>query len=197
MFASDGATRLHVSDAGVVLVPTDRRALALKAATHAYLYAGAVKHQAWQLLQPDSAENEVPADLADLRSAARQSHALMLMLALRNVLRAAEMAEKYADRPERQNLRAAVARFKNRLPDLVRARGVLEHFDEYSDVEGQTAALYKVRFLDGDGTYVIEAGGIHIDVRVALDEARRVAASVIAVAGEAWGCPVGNEVRSG
>jgi hypothetical protein len=121
----------------------------------------------------------------------------MLMLALRNVLRAAEMAERYADRPERQNLRAALARFKNRLPDLVRARGVLEHFDEYTDVDGKAAVLYEVSFLDGDGTYIIEVDSIRIDVRVALEEARHLAANAIAVAGEAWGYPVGNEIKLG
>ncbi|MDQ3763294.1 MAG: hypothetical protein M3460_17190 [Actinomycetota bacterium] len=36
-----------------------RKALALKAATHAYLYAGAVKFEAQQLLLPDTAEDDL------------------------------------------------------------------------------------------------------------------------------------------
>lgn len=104
--------------------PADRQLLSHKAATHAYLWARAVKFMAPQLLASDVEEAKVPEDERVLRSAARQSHALMLMLALRNVLRAAEMASRYAGRPEKDNLRAALAHFKNRLPGLVEARGV-------------------------------------------------------------------------
>ncbi len=43
-----------------VTVHAVRSALALKAATHAYLYAGAVKHEAHQLLLPDAAEDNIP-----------------------------------------------------------------------------------------------------------------------------------------
>ncbi len=49
----------------------------------------------------------------------------MLILALRNVLRAAEMACRYAERPEKQNLRAALARFTSTIPGLVNARDAL------------------------------------------------------------------------
>jgi hypothetical protein len=175
---------------------SERRALALKAATHAYLYAGAVKHEAQQLLLADAAENSLPADAADLVSAARQSKALMLIVALRNVLRAAEMACHYAERPEKQNLKAALGRFKNAFPGLTEARNTIEHFDDYEDVDGKPAVLYEVTFTRGNGTYVISVGDIHIDVEVALREARHLAGNVIAVGGDSWHYPVGNELRS-
>jgi len=175
--------------------PVDRQMLAYKAATHAYLWAGAVKFMAAQLLVSDADEAKVPEDVRDLRSAARQSHALVLMLALRNVLRAAEMACRYADRPEQGNLRAALARFKNRLPGLVEARGVLEHFDDYTEVANSPTPLYEVTFTRGDGAYVISAAGANIDVEVALAEVRHLSSNAIAVAGERWCYPVGNEVE--
>jgi len=180
----------------VVTAPATRQALALKAATHAYLYAGAVKFAGHQLLRPDAAEASLPADMADLVSAGRQSNALMLVLALRNVLRAAEMASRYADRPERQNLRAALARFKSAFPDLIAARGTLEHFDDYTDVDGEPAVLYEVAFLRGDGTYVISVGDVNIDVEVAVREARHLSSNAIAVAGGGWSYPVGSERRA-
>jgi len=175
--------------------PIDRETLALKAATHAYLWAGAVKFAASQLLVSDADESKLPPQARDLRSAARQSLALSLMLALRNVLRAAEMACRYADRAEKTNLLAALGRFKIRLPGLVDARGVLEHFDRYTDVGGSPTALYEVTFKRGDGTYVVSAGGVEIDVAVAIDESRHLSANVIGIAGDRWTYPVGNEVE--
>jgi hypothetical protein len=71
---------------------TDRETLALKAATHAYLWAGAVKAHSRMLLLPDFAEDAFRPDDTDLVSASRQGLALSFMLALRNVRRAAEMA---------------------------------------------------------------------------------------------------------
>lgn len=177
--------------------PATRRALAHKAATHAYLFAGAVKHEAAQLLLPDAAEDGLPPDVGQLVSAARQSIAIMLVLALRNVLRAAEMASRYADRPERQNLRAAIARFKHAFPGLVGARGTLEHFDQYVDVDGKAAVIYEVSFVRGDRSYLIEIGGVAIDVETAVREARHLAGNAIACASASWAYPVGNEVRGG
>ena len=175
--------------------PVDRETLALKAATHAYLWAGAVKSHAHMLTLPDLAEAEVDPHTADLISAARQGLALSLVLALRNVLRAAEMACRYANRPEKTNLRAALARFKAAMPGLVEARGTLEHFDDYTDVSAKTTPLYEVRFIRGDGSYVVEIGPARIDIEVALWEARHLSGNAIATAGERWQYPVGNEVR--
>jgi hypothetical protein len=52
-----------------------------------------------------------------------------------------------------------------------------------------------VVFIRGDGTYIIEIGGVRIDVEVALREAQHLSANAIATAGGRWSYPVGNEVR--
>ena len=64
--------------------------------------------------------------------------ALLLLLALRQVLRAAEMAQdsRLQNRRARQILNSAVARFKRDLPDLVDARDIIEHFDQYAVGKG-------------------------------------------------------------
>lgn len=178
----------------VMLSPATRKALALKAATHAYLYAGAVKFEAHGLIISGETEARLPAEFTDLIAAGRQSKAVMLVLALRNVLRAAEMASRYANRPARTNLRAAIARFEAAFPGLVAARGTLEHFDQYTDVDGKPAVLYEVTFLRSNDRYIIQVGNLQIDVDVAVREARHLSGNAIAVAGEAWSYPVGNEV---
>lgn len=94
------------------------------------------------------------------------------------------------------NLRAAIARFKYAFPELVGARGALEHFDEYTDVDGKPAVLYEVAFFRGDGSYLISVGEVNIDVDVAVREARHLSASAIAVAGDRWSYPVGSEQRA-
>lgn len=60
--------------------------------------------------------------------------ALLLLVALRQVLRAAEMAQKsqLKNRQARQILNSAVSRFKRDLPELVDARDIIEHFDAYA-----------------------------------------------------------------
>jgi hypothetical protein len=64
--------------------------------------------------------------------------ALLLLVALRQVLRAAEMAQNspLQERRARQILNSAVDRFKKDLPDLVDARDIIEHFDEYAVGKG-------------------------------------------------------------
>ncbi|HET9007475.1 MAG TPA: hypothetical protein VFQ04_12225 [Actinomycetes bacterium] len=57
------------------------------------------------------------------------------------------MALRYAARPEKKNLMAALGRFKSKLPDLVSARGTLEHFDDYIEVDGRPSVLYEVQGL--------------------------------------------------
>lgn len=168
-----------------------RRRLALEAATHAYLYAGAVKFQAESLLAVDPPDTDQW--WYHLRSAARQAQALMLVLALRNLLRAAEMAVHYAEGGEADNLQDALARFENALPDLKTARDVLEHFDEYLQGKGRTAKVYDLRFERRPDTYLIWVDDLCIDAAVALREARHLSGNVISIAGSDWGYPVGNE----
>jgi hypothetical protein len=53
-----------------------------------------------------------------------------------------------------------------------------------------------VTFSRGDGKYVISVRDTHIDVEVALREARHLSANAIAVTGDTWSYPVGNELRT-
>lgn len=64
--------------------------------------------------------------------------AYVLLLSLRQVLRAAEMAQSstFQSRRARQILSDAVRRFKSDLPDLVDARDIIEHFDRYAVGKG-------------------------------------------------------------
>jgi hypothetical protein len=64
--------------------------------------------------------------------------ALLLMVALRNVHRAATMAQDSLQKPEaNQRLVDALAAFDAALPGLIEARDVVEHFDEYRIGDGR------------------------------------------------------------
>ncbi|MEQ7129471.1 hypothetical protein ABN034_33780 [Actinopolymorpha sp. B11F2] len=59
--------------------------------------------------------------------------AYLLVLALRNVRRAADMALRHlVTAKARDQLRAALDEFETRLPGAKEARDVIEHFDDYS-----------------------------------------------------------------
>jgi hypothetical protein len=65
--------------------------------------------------------------------------ALALLLSLRQLLRAAEMARSSSFRSHRARriLDDAVDQFEADLPDLVNARDIIEHFDEYAVGQGK------------------------------------------------------------
>ncbi|MET8041208.1 hypothetical protein ABZU25_10085 [Micromonospora sp. NPDC005215] len=116
--------------------------------------------------------------------------ALLLLVALRNVHRAATMALRHMRNPNaRKHLADAVAQFDKALPGLVQARDVVEHFDEYvlgdgniqrrlrreaasnrNDLsEAELAELYAPR-LRGTGSHPLISIGPHtIDVTRAPD----------------------------
>jgi hypothetical protein len=56
--------------------------------------------------------------------------AALLTLALRNVLRAAKLAESFSTGEDRQKISRAITDFETALPDAKDARDVLEHFDD-------------------------------------------------------------------
>lgn len=64
--------------------------------------------------------------------------ALGLLMSLRQLLRAGEMAQTSSlqSKRARQILNAAVRQFKTDLPDLVDARDIIEHFDKYAVGQG-------------------------------------------------------------
>lgn len=64
--------------------------------------------------------------------------AYLLVVAVRNVRRAAEMASRHVRTDEaRSRIAAAIGLFDNELPGVKEVRDVLEHFDEYSQGRGR------------------------------------------------------------
>lgn len=129
--------------------------------------------------------------------------ALLLLVALRNVHRAATMALRHMRNPEaKEHLTDAVAQFDAALPGLVQARDVVEHFDEYvlgdgniqkrlrreaasngNDLsEAELAELYAPR-LRGTGRHPLISIGPHtIDVTRAPDAASWLLARIYSAA---------------
>lgn len=104
-----------------------------------------------------------------LMNGASYWEAYALLLSLRQLVRAAEMAQgANMSRRAKQILNSAVARFKDTLPDLVDMRDIIDHFDQYSLGKGwlqdqdhekdptltdaQLAANYKA-YLDPEASY--------------------------------------------
>lgn len=85
--------------------------------------------------------------------------ALGLLMSLRQLLRAGEMAQTspFQSKRARQILNAAVRQFKADLPDLVDARDIIEHFDKYAVGQGdlqikdrkEDPGLLRCRLRDG------------------------------------------------
>jgi hypothetical protein len=89
------------------------------ALSHAWLWAKAALPLAQRLDLDDGQGSGLP-------------DAMVLLVALRNVHRAAEMAVRHlTDATARQVVRDALAAFDAELPGLVDARDIIEHFDEY------------------------------------------------------------------
>ena len=108
--------------------------------------------------------------------------ALGLLMSLRQLLRAGEMAQTspFQSKRARQILNAAVCRFKADLPDLVNARDIIEHFDKYAVGQGdlqikdrkgdpsltdaQLAKRYEARLEGSFGEPIIRVGERAIEV---------------------------------
>jgi len=90
------------------------------ALTHAYLWAVAVRAQVQRVVEGNGSPQRTP-------------DAFLLVIAARNVRRAACMALAHlTGTGAREQLREALDHFDTTLPDLEDARNVLEHFDEYT-----------------------------------------------------------------
>ncbi len=75
--------------------------------------------------------------LERFRGSGRVSDAYLLVIALRNVLRAARLArEELITDAGRAALDQAITAFEETLPGVQSARDVLEHFDEYARGRG-------------------------------------------------------------
>lgn len=94
-------------------------------------------------------------------------HVSLFMVCLRNVERAARMGLEH----EPELVQAALDRFQERMPRAIRARNVLEHFDEYTDLPMHA-------LIDDDrSTITIREGDEPI--RINLREARTAASELV------------------
>jgi hypothetical protein len=157
-------------------VPPDRLSRLLDTARgHAYIWAEAV----------DATANRILAN-QDVTSVATGDAAL-LAVAVRNVFRAAELAQKVTTGPEAARFAAATAKFRQQLPEAENLRDVLNHFDRYEIGQGKlqkdarktggTTEFYRI-WLNRE-TFVLEVGSLSIDVRKAKEAAIELATTLL------------------
>lgn len=103
------------------------------------------------------------------------------------------MALQYTEDPERDNLISALVRFRQAFPELMTARNMLEHFDEYLTGSAREPHLYDVLFERTESQYLIRVGPAVINAARALEESRHLSGNAVAAAWRDWGYPVGNE----
>ena len=116
---------------------------------------------------------------------------LFLLIALRQMIRAAEMAQQsLRNRQAKQILSSALRRFRADLPELVNARDIIEHFDEYAVGEGklqeaelaadpgltraELAKRYALRMECATSYPVVRVGERSIDVTKVLPAVQRL-----------------------
>jgi hypothetical protein len=122
----------------------------------------------------------------------RSADALLLMLSLRNLVRAAEWGANTARGAGQEAARRqAVAEFRQQLPNVVDARDVLEHFDDYATgrgrlqqravQQGQDAAKYSFAVAVDGNAVVIAVGAYRFDVRSIRDACRELAIVILSM----------------
>lgn len=156
--------------------------LADVAARHAYMYATAVGKLADLILDTPPIDDQFAQFVANTE---REPMALMLALALRNLSRAAEMAVCNLSGAKQAGLQEQIDSFNRALPDLVHARDMLEHFDEYAAGTGrrqrQNADLiYEVAVSRNDASWMLCVGPHRIDIANARAAANALGAAVLA-----------------
>lgn len=92
-----------------------------------YQWHRAVVRQAERVLDPNT------------RTIDAQTDGYLFVLALRQVMRAAQMIRDELDGDHRERVARAVARFRAAVPDAKNARDVLDHFDDYARGIGDLA----------------------------------------------------------
>lgn len=127
----------------------------------------------------------------------RSADALLLMLGLRNLTRAAEWGTNAAQGSRQEAARRqAVADFRSSLPNVVDARDVLEHFDDYASGRGriqqralrngQAPATYSFVVVVENQDVAIVVGSYRFSVTSIQDACRRLVISLLAL--EETGC---------
>jgi hypothetical protein len=140
-------------------LPTKARREALAAAwNHAYVWAVAVQVHADRILHGCNTMTTVE----------QMGEATFLTVDVRTLLRAGEMARLLATGDEATKMEHAIGEFKKELPDVVAARDVLEHFDDYEvgigDEQnrerrsGRSITDYRMSYEKGKDSYVFNVG---------------------------------------
>ena len=143
------------------------------ARSHLFLWMVAVQDQSLRVIQAEYDHN-------------REVDSTLYALALRNLLRVAELVRQF----DRQRVKAALAAFEKEVPNLVKLRDILEHFDEYETGRGdlQKKGLVprepvSIWWEQNAGTVVVNVGGFSLDVVKASDAASRLVRSLADVLG--------------
>lgn len=114
----------------------------------------------------------------------RQADAVLMLLALRNVLRAARWAAEEVRPFIGDEADRILERFDRQLPGLVNARDALEHFDEYALGRGRLQkgndTAYEFQYSMDGARPVVTVGPIRIDVEHARDVCRWLVVSLLA-----------------
>ena len=137
----------------------------------------------WAFAALKSAERVLEAEKLDWAS---ESDALLMLLALRNVVRAGEWLAVERD-DEVSTMLNALELFEAELPGLVTARDVIEHFDEYAVGKGRLQRkladppTFPLFFeYGGPGAFVVHVGALNVDVLRARDACRGLTIRLLA-----------------
>jgi hypothetical protein len=114
----------------------------------------------------------------------RESDAALMVLSLRNVLRAARWAAQELRPTVGEEVDRILVQFGKYLPGLVDARNALEHFDEYALGRGwlqrSNPVPYDFELTVEDSRPVVTVGPIRIDVEHARDLCRWLVVNLLA-----------------
>lgn len=138
------------------------------------LWATAALTAAERVLKGDSQFSPWPSGetLSDLE---RRAESAMMLLALRNLVRATSWTAQGLPEDLRAEVHKIITRFHDYLPGVVNARDALEHFDEYAMGKGRLQREARISYdfeLVADPRPVIVVGPIRIDVQDARDACR-------------------------
>ncbi|MEP6527785.1 MAG: hypothetical protein ABJA86_11540 [Nocardioidaceae bacterium] len=113
----------------------------------------------------------------------RRADAALMLLALRNVLSAAEWSASDL-REHAEDIDDTIATFRHLLPNLVNARDVLEHFDEYALGVGRfqrgSPEMFYFDLVEGAEEPTVVVGRFTLSVLHAPDACRWLVISLLA-----------------
>lgn len=132
-----------------------------------------VDHSPWQRAGVRTPSNGV-----------RSADAALMVLAMRNLLRAASFVGRQLEWHAKFDSAATLQQFNSRLPGVVDARDALEHFDEYETGAGRlqrsNMVPYKFRLEPSETGPVVSVGPIRIGVLQAREACRELVISLLA-----------------